>query len=288
MRWIIQSFGGSSLADREQRVARVERARRGARPRPCAAPTSGTRRCRGPRSCIVPAPYCPSGSRPRSRGTRADGPRLARRSGCRSGASGRPLRQRPGGEHAVALQPQVPVQPRALVLVDHEARRAAPRGAAPRWRRLGRAREVALGAVAPKARGGSRRRPACLRERTAPTASRRASRRRGSSRRRFFAAPAGFFAAASSGGRFLAAARRRRSRARTASRLAFRALIRSGAGARDLLGRRLHGDLLARRLALDQREHLLAVGVAVLLGLEVPGERVDQLPCDLELALWWS
>src|SRR6185312_10016472 len=36
-----------------------------------------------------------------------------------------------------------------------------------------------------------------------------------------------------------------------------------------LLGFGLHGDLLALGLALDQREHVLAISVAVLAGLEV-------------------
>ena len=55
-----------------------------------------------------------------------------------------------------------------------------------------------------------------------------------------------------------------------------------------LLGLRrlgLHGDLLAGGLALDQLEHLLAVLVLVLLGLEVRRERVDQLLGHLQLAV---
>ena len=37
--------------------------------------------------------------------------------------------ERPRGEHAVVLQPQVPVQARRVVLLDDEARRAARRRA---------------------------------------------------------------------------------------------------------------------------------------------------------------
>ena len=62
------------------------------------------------------------------------------------------LRDRPRDEHAVALQAEIPVQPPRVVLVDHEAverllggRRVAAR--------LGRGREVALGAVAVEAVG---------------------------------------------------------------------------------------------------------------------------------------
>ena len=52
-----------------------------------------------------------------------------------------------------------------------------------------------------------------------------------------------------------------------------------------LVGRRLHGDLLAGRLALDEVEDLLAVGVVVLVGLERSRERLDELLGDVELAL---
>ena len=44
-------------------------------------------------------------------------------------------------------------------------------------------------------------------------------------------------------------------------------------------------DLLAPRLALDQRQQLLAVLVAVLVGVELAAQRLDQLPGHLELAL---
>jgi hypothetical protein len=46
--------------------------------------------------------------------------------------------------------------------------------------------------------------------------------------------------------------------------------------ARDLLTRRRRLDRLAARLALDQRQHLLAVGVLVAVRLELGGELVDQ------------
>src|SRR3954471_934458 len=52
-----------------------------------------------------------------------------------------------------------------------------------------------------------------------------------------------------------------------------------------LLALRLHGDLLAGRLALDQREDLLAIGVAVLAGLPLAGERLDELLGDRQLAV---
>src|SRR3954469_13255537 len=45
-----------------------------------------------------------------------------------------------------------------------------------------------------------------------------------------------------------------------------------GHGLLRLLARGLHRDLLARGLALDEREDLLAVGVVVLVGLEVAGQ----------------
>ena len=51
-----------------------------------------------------------------------------------------------------------------------------------------------------------------------------------------------------------------------------------------LVGGRLDGDLLALRLALDEREDLLAVGVLVLLELERARQRVDELLGDVELA----
>ena len=52
-----------------------------------------------------------------------------------------------------------------------------------------------------------------------------------------------------------------------------------------LLVRRLDRDLLAVGLGLDQLEHLLAVLVVVLRGLEVRRQRVDQLLGHLELAV---
>ena len=70
----------------------------------------------------------------------------------------------------------------------------------------------------------------------------------------------------------------------TAARLASSAAIRSGTCVRlRRLG--LDGDLLAVGLALDQLEHLLAVLVVVLRGLEVRRQRVDQLLGHLELAV---
>src|SRR4051794_19117042 len=52
-----------------------------------------------------------------------------------------------------------------------------------------------------------------------------------------------------------------------------------------LLDLRLHGDLLAGGLALDEREHLLAVGVVVLVRLPLAGQRLDELLGDRELAV---
>ncbi len=77
---------------------------------------------------------------------------------------------------------------------------------------------------------------------------------------------------------------RRRRRASTAARLASRAAIRSGAGAVSSASR-LHRDLLARRLALDQVEHPLAVLVVVLRGIELARQRVDQLLGHRQLAV---
>jgi hypothetical protein len=57
----------------------------------------------------------------------------------------------------------------------------------------------------------------------------------------------------------------------------------------DDLGRLLDqgrgDDLLAGRLLLDDLEELLAVGVGVLLGLEVARQRLDELPRHVELLL---
>jgi hypothetical protein len=67
------------------------------------------------------------------------------------------LRDGPGDEHAVAFEPQVPVQPAGVVLVHHEAlplRRAATL-AGPR---LGGRAEVALGSVGVQAIGHGHRR----------------------------------------------------------------------------------------------------------------------------------
>ena len=56
------------------------------------------------------------------------------------------LGQRPGGEHAVALEPQVPVQRPGVMLLDHETQGLASPGAAGahRFGRLGR---IALGPI---------------------------------------------------------------------------------------------------------------------------------------------
>ena len=70
---------------------------------------------------------------------------------------------------------------------------------------------------------------------------------------------------------------------RTSARLASSAAIRSGPG--RLLGLGLHGDLLARGLALDQVEHALAVLVLELGGVELGRQRLDQLLGHGQLAL---
>ena len=56
------------------------------------------------------------------------------------------LGQRPGGEHAVALEAQVPVQRPGVVLLDHEARCLGSPGAAGAHG-LGRLGRIALGPV---------------------------------------------------------------------------------------------------------------------------------------------
>ena len=381
---------------------------------------------------------CPSGSRRRSRGTRAGGPRCAAAKRLSPGLLGQALRQRPGGEHAVVLEAQVPVQAPRAVLVDHEARRpsrGAPRGAgagsgvgaevafrpgsasslrvacAPsvgraldarrlilrssvlvfarvaadrrddrpaavsrRWPSAASvatlalhgvrpvevsappgcppARRLAAASIGDRARYGRRLLPRPVgeirfgagawdrrRRRSAVAAGVPAKRRhdcarlsrcgrRRLRRRRspagvprllvsvslaecceprarrvaatswrcavppdFLAAGSGafaaaFFAAVCAGARAWLCRRPRPPRARAPRRGSPSARSSGRAPARATSsGSRLHGDLLALRLALDQVEHLLAVGVAVLLRLEVAGERVDQLLGDVELAL---
>jgi bifunctional non-homologous end joining protein LigD len=61
------------------------------------------------------------------------------------GNEARPARHCPGFEHAVHLQPQIPVQPRRVVLLDHETMAGPLRDRAGRLRGLG---EIALGIVA--------------------------------------------------------------------------------------------------------------------------------------------
>ena len=110
-------------------------------------PTSRPRRCRCPRSSSDRRRTRPSGSRRGSRGTRAGGPRCGRRAGCRLGSSGHAARQRPGDEHAVVLEPQVPVQPGRVVLLDHEPALRSPAARRALAGGLGRRLERALRAV---------------------------------------------------------------------------------------------------------------------------------------------
>ena len=79
------------------------------------------------------------------------------------------VRDRPGGEHAVALQPQVPVQAPRVVLLDHEARRRRAVGLASG--RLRSRLEVALPPVVAEllghsANGSHREPPAAAARRT--------------------------------------------------------------------------------------------------------------------------
>ena len=56
----------------------------------------------------------------------------------------RPVRHRPALEHPVQLQPQVPVKPGRVVLLDHEAVAMAPAQFLVRALRLVRLREISL------------------------------------------------------------------------------------------------------------------------------------------------
>ena len=141
MRWIIQSLPAvfALPGEREQRVAARD---------PLAVELD-LHLPRFPLEDVV-GPACrrrsssrrrtgPSGCRRRTSGTRADGPRCGPRAGCRPARVREEARQRPRGERAVMLEPQVPVQPRRAVLLDDEAG----------LRRLARRR--ALGGLAPSA-----------------------------------------------------------------------------------------------------------------------------------------
>ena len=79
------------------------------------------------------------------------------------------LRDGPGDQHAVALEPQVPVQPAGVVLVHHEARLLRRVGALA-GPRLGRRAEVALGAVGVQAVVTTQTLRASTRLSTLPTA----------------------------------------------------------------------------------------------------------------------
>ena len=155
MRWIIQSFGELALLDREQRVATLDAARRGARPRPCGAPTSGTRRCRESQTVICPAPYWP-------RRDLALEVEVLERVILGGGGEvvvprrlGQALRERPRGEHAVVLEPQIPVQAPGVVLLDHEPAGCRSGSGLPGGR-LGCGGEVTFGAVGAQAAGRPR------------------------------------------------------------------------------------------------------------------------------------
>ncbi len=78
-----------ALAGPEQGVAPVAGARRGRSRSPRRRGTSPPRRCRDPRRASCRRRTRPWGSRPRTRGTRAGGPRSARRGGSRPGAPAR-------------------------------------------------------------------------------------------------------------------------------------------------------------------------------------------------------
>ena len=263
-------------------------------------PLQAPRRCRGPRSSSCPAPYCPSGSRRGSRGTRAGGPRCAPRSGsrrappaCPSAPPTRRARRRaPGAGPSAGARalcswitkrgspsPAVAVRSARRARASRRSRVCARSSRAAcrllrRFLRARLARRSAAAAASRRLRGASL--AACRRLLAGAPARRRlscAAARRGarvSCREPEPFLPADFAAAALAGGFFAAALRfaafglapSSPSRSRTASRLAFSAPIRSGAGAVRLLGLGLHGDLLALGLALDHVEHLLAVGVA--------------------------
>src|SRR5271166_58917 len=182
---------------------------------------------------------------------------------------GQALRDRPRGEHAVVLQAQVPVQAARAVLVDHEALRGGRGGSPSGW--LWADAEVAFGAIALQSSGG--RSGACP---LAWTAGSHLALGAGPPRcglLRGGRLGGGFPRSGFLGGRFAALARlavafacahRLQARLQRAHQVGYRLgeLLRGG----------LHGDLLALGLALDQRQHLLAVAVAVLLRFEVAGQ----------------
>ncbi len=185
MRWIIQSFAAVLAgADREQRVARVEALAVQRDLDLARLPLQAARRCRGPRS-----------HRPGAVAARRD---LAvevevlervilgvRRDVVVLRLLGHALRERPRGEHAVALEPQVPVQARAPCswITKRGAHFALPRAALPRavsprpaLPPLGsaRRRSRACGGTRPGARrAAAPHRPTCSRGAATPTAWRR-------------------------------------------------------------------------------------------------------------------
>ena len=140
MRWIIQSLALATGA--EQRVAPGASARRGSKTITSSSRNFSPRRCRGPRSASSRRRTRPPGSRPRTRGTRADGPRCGRPCGFRLGSSGMPLGT--AQEASTPSRSRRRSQCRRRAWCSWTTKRAALGPALGRGHRLGRRREVAL------------------------------------------------------------------------------------------------------------------------------------------------
>src|SRR5207253_1734108 len=266
------------------------RAVRVAPPRPCAAPTSGTGTCRGPRSSSCRRRTRAWGSRPRSPGTRADAPRWRRRSGCPWASPAGPwaapmrrARRRAPGAGPNAGGGRCAPGPRSA---EH------PRG--PRWRlrarRCGRSGVLPDSAAAALASSRAPESwPSSWIASGCPSAWRPLplgwSARSGLLRRRFFGCcfPRGFLGGGLGrpGALAVSLGVLRAHGVEACLQRAHQVWRRRA----DLFGRRLHRDLLAVSLALDQLEHLLAIGVAIFVRLEISGQRSDQLLGDVHLAL---
>ena len=155
------------------------------------------------------------------------------------------------------------MHPPSRMLVDHEARSAAAPPCAARAARLGRDGEVALAAEGLE-------RVACATRRHDFEAGLRAVGRCGRARAplRLRRGLVGVAVPVAPDGRDARLERRHQVGNR----------LRRGSGRRER-------DLLARGLALDHREHGVAIVVAEVLGIERPGQHLDELPRDVELAL---
>ena len=132
--------GGRARASRRPRAARRAAGRSGW---PFALLLERARRCRDPRSRPCRRRTGPSGSRPRRSRSRAGDPRRGPRAPL-ARLERHALRHRPRGERAVALEPEVVVEPPRVVALDDEDR---PRPAPARRRTAPASSWVALAPV---------------------------------------------------------------------------------------------------------------------------------------------